>query len=417
MDAMKPGFAELFRLGLGRKARLAETMLGRGWIDAGDAGRARDMCALLPGDADHMLAVTLGCRAGGVPGGVAAGLGAVLPMLFALLAASVLVAVFGGVPAVAGALRGLAGGALAMILVAAFRQARRSLTHPVLYGFAAASLLMGFGLRLKFYGIIIVAVLIGIWMGQNRPDIFHARPPEAATPGEGAPVIPMPGGWRRAGWLGLWFGAAWLLASLGPRLVDGPEGLAPRLLNFGVRAGFFAFGGAYGALSFFGDMSQRFSWGGQGPLALGLGLAGLTPGPLLLAAQHGAFVESAAHAGALPSLSAGCLGALCMSLGLFLPGFYLPLTLAPRMEAVLAKGWLRAAVTGVDAAMVGVLCKIGLVFGAAVLWPAGFAAGPLDALPLAAGVVCLPFALRRGAVARIGLVAAGVIGAVWGFLA
>ena len=41
----------------------------------------------------------------------------------------------------------------------------------------------------------------------------------------------------------------------------------------------------------------------------------------------------------------------------------------------------------------------------------------MDALPLAAGVVCLPFALRRGAWARLGLVAAGVIGAVWGFFA
>lgn len=414
MEAEKPRFVQLFWLGLRRGARLAEALVGRGWVDAQEAGRARAMCRLLPGDAEHMLAVTLGCRTCGVRGGMAAGLGVVAPTLLALLAASVLAAILGAVPAVGGALRGLAGGALALIGIAAARQARRVLTHPVFYGFAAASLLMGFGLRLKFYGIIIVAVLLGIWLGQSRPDIFHARAGLGGAP-TGGDTNAGEGGWRRAGRLGLWFGAAWLLAEFCARLIDGPEGLAPRLLNFGVRAGFFSFGGAYGALSFFGDMSQRYAWGGQGALALGLGLAGLTPGPLLLAAQHGAFAESAVRAGSLAPVAAGCLGALGMSFGLLLPGFYLPLALAPRMDAVLASGWLRAAVAGVDAAMVGVMLKILLVFGGAVLWPSGLSAGFPDPLALCAGLLCLLVSLRMGT--RTGLAFAGVIGALWGLFA
>ena len=322
-----------------------------------------------------------------------------------------LAARFAEVPAVSGALRALAGGALAVIALALWRAARRALTHPVFYGFAAVSLLMGYGLHLKFYGVMVVAVLMGIWLGQVRPDIFC--PGVAALLGQRPSAGEGPSPWRRAGRLGLWFAAAWLVSALGLRLAAGPDALAPRLFNFAVRAGLLAFGGAYGALSFVSDMSLRLGWTGQDQLALGLGLAGLGPGPLLLAAQHAGFAAGMAHSGGLPPLAGGVLGAAGMAAGLFLPGFYLALVCAPRMEAVAAKPWLRAAGAGVAAAMVGVILKIGLLFGAAVLWPQGFWNGPLDPLPLAAAGVCLLLSLRRGAGPGLGLLACAVLGAAW----
>ncbi|OIO02828.1 MAG: hypothetical protein AUJ49_05480 [Desulfovibrionaceae bacterium CG1_02_65_16] len=397
-----------------RAARLDAELAERGWLAPEDVARARAMCRLLPGSQTQLLAVCLGWRLRGVPGGLAAGVCVLLPLALALLAASCLAARFSAGPAapvVDGALRGLAGGALAVIAVAFWRTAKSALTHPVFYGFAAVSLLMGYALHLKFYGVIIVAVLMGIWLGQVRPDIFC--PGGGAAPGAAAGSSP----WRRAGRLGLWFTAAWLMAGLAVRLLAGPEALAPRLLNFAVRAGFFAFGGAYGALSFISDMSLRLGWTGQDQLALGLGLAGLGSGPLLLAAQHAGFAASLAHPGGLAPMAAGALGALGMTFGLFLPGFYVALACAPRMEAVAAKPWLRAANAGVAAAMVGVILKIGLLFGAAVLWPQGLAGGgPLDTLPLVAACACLLLSLRRGAGPGLGLLASAVLGVAWALL-
>ena len=63
--------------------------------------------------------------------------------------------------------------------------------------------------------------------------------------------------------------------------------------------------------------------------------------------------------------------------------------------------------------MVGVILKIGLLLGAAVLWPGGFWSGPLDPLPLAAAGLCLLLSLRRGAGPGLGLLACAVLGAAW----
>jgi chromate transporter len=378
--------------------RLRAAFVARGWASEAEAGRGLALCRLLPGWLPHQLAVYLGWRSGGPGAGAVTGAlcGAALlaPSLLVMGIFCWLAGACGGEPPVAGALRALSGAALAVLARAAWRQGRRALRHPLFYGFAAVALLMEWALRLKFYGVVIVAVLMGLWLSQARPDVFGVAAPPA-------PVGRAP--WRaRTGRIFAAGALFWLAAGLPALLLSDAGSLLPRMFNFYTRAGFFAFGGAYGQLSFFADMARRLSWLDQARLAQGLGLCAAAPGAAFPVAQWAGFWTCLGHPAGLDPLLAGTLGGLLAVVGLHLPGTLLVLACAPRAEACAANRWLRAAVLGVDAAMVGVIVKLLLVFGAASLWPQGPGPGRLagaDPVVLAAAAV-MGLGLWRGKTPR-----------------
>jgi chromate transporter len=385
-----------------------EFVEARGWVAAADFERGCGLCALLPGPRSVLLAAYLCWRLYGWRGGAGAAALLVLPGAGALLGLSWLAAAGSGWPPVAGALRGLGGAAVAMAALALWRMARRSLSHPLLYGFALASFLMGFSLHLKFRGIVIAAGLMGLWLGSARPEIFC---PAGAAPSDGAE--PGLSGWRHSGRVAAALAACWLAVWLPVRLAAGPDCLAPRLMSFATQAGLFAYGGALPVLSHVWDGALRFGWTGGGAVAQGLGLAGAAPGPLFLAAQHVGFLAAWGHAGGLAPLLAGALGGLFISLGLLLPGFALLAAGAPFAARLAANTWLRSALTGINAALVGVVLRLCLAFGLAVILPGGWAGGGPDFLAL--GVACLAgLALWRGRVGALGVAwAAALAGAAW----
>jgi chromate transporter len=425
MSTSTPSFREFFRYWLrlgfvnfggpaGQIARLRRELAeSRGWMTPEEFDGAREFCGLLPGAPGHLLAVALGWRIFGVRGGVTAGALALLPGAALVLGLSLLAVACGETAMVSGALRGLAGAALALLVRALWREGRRVLTHPVLFGFAAASLLMGYVLHLKFYGVVVGAALMGLWLGQTLPGIFCPGLPPAGPEAQGRP-------WRRAGRLAVVFVLLWLAAETPELLAGGAGSMLPRILNFYVRAGFFAFGGAYGALAFVSDMALRLDWLGQGELARAFGLAGLAPGPLMLAAQHAGFVtafgQAAGGVGGPAPLVLGALGGILATFGLFLPGFFIVFATAPHMETVRASRWLRSAVTGISAAVVGAIAKLCLRLGAASLWPQGFAAGGPDTLVLAAFALGVLLLWRLDSRPYLALAACGAAGAAWTLL-
>jgi chromate transporter len=75
-----------------------------------------------------------------------------------------------------------------------------------------------------------------------------------------------------------------------------------------------------------------------------------------------------------PALS-GITGALVTTYATFLPCFFFIFLGAPYIEVLRGNKDLTGALTGITAAVVGVVLNLALVFGAAVIWPHGLAGG------------------------------------------
>jgi len=385
----------------------------RGWVEEKVFLRALNFCMVLPGPEAHQLAVYLGWRLFGYRGGAVAGLFFLLPSVFLLLFLSWLAAAHGEVPLVAGVFRGIAGAVVAIVGQALWRMARKSLTHPVFYGFAAASFIMGYALKLKFHGIVVAAGLMGLWLGTVRPDLFC---PGGVCLDEDAPTQPAGSPWRRIGRVTLAFLGLWLLVALPVYLLSGPGSLLPKLLAFYSRASFVTFGGAYAVLAYVSDMSLRLGWLTQEQLVLGLGLAETTPGPLIMVTQFTGFLTAWNSPGALSPLMAGILGGLLATFGMFLPSFYMVLAGAPHIETIAGHPRVRSALTGITAAIVGVILKLGVIFATATFWPAGVAGG-LDIFALVLAFLSGLALWRWNVGAHVLVLACGTLGAVWALFA
>ena len=78
----------------------------------------------------------------------------------------------------------------------------------------------------------------------------------------------------------------------------------------------------------------------------------------------------------LSPLAGGIVGALVTTYVTFLPTFLFIFLGAPYIEVVRGDRRLAGALTGVTAAVVGVILNLALLFGAAVIWPHGLASPP-----------------------------------------
>ncbi len=97
----------------------------------------------------------------------------------------------------------------------------------------------------------------------------------------------------------------------------------------------------------------------------GLALAETTPGPLILVTQYVGFfagwnAATAGHAGGLSPLAAGALAAALTTWVTFLPCFYFVLVGAPLVERASRDRRAHAALSGVTAAVVGVIATLAL---------------------------------------------------------
>lgn len=431
----KPSFREFFRYWLrlgfinfgGPAGQIAmmhkDLVAARGWVGDAIFQRALAFCMLLPGPEAHQLAVYLGWRLHGYRGGAVAGLFFLLPSVFLMLFLSWLAAAHGDVPLVAGVFRGIAGAVVAIVAQALWRMAKKSLKHPVFYGFALGSFLMGYALRLKFPGIVVAAGLLGLWLGGVRPELFcpggvclPADPEEPARRPEGS-------GWRHVGRVSLLFAGIWLAVALPVYLFSGPGSLLPKILTFYSRASFVTFGGAYAVLAYVTDMSMRLGWLTQEQLVLGLGLAETTPGPLIMVTQFTGFLTAWTQPGAMSPLAAGIIGGLLATFGMFLPSFFLVFAGAPYIESLTANPKLRAALTGITAAVVGVILKLGVIFATATFWPNGVSGGMnggffggLDAFALALALLSGLALWRFNTAVHLLVLACGAAGAAWTLL-
>jgi chromate transporter len=128
----------------------------------------------------------------------------------------------------------------------------------------------------------------------------------------------------------------------------------------------------------------------------GLALAESTPGPLIMVVQFVAFLGAYHNPGALDPWVAGVVASLLTTWVTFVPCFLFILLGVPYVERLRGNDALSAALTGITAAVVGVIANLGLYFAVHTLFgkTQTITAGPLNLqLPQVDSVRPVPVAI------------------------
>jgi chromate transporter len=129
------------------------------------------------------------------------------------------------------------------------------------------------------------------------------------------------------------------------------------------------FGGAYAVLAFVADRAvDSYGWLMPGEMARGLALAESTPGPLIMVVQFVAFLGAYRDPGGLDPWVAGLVASLLVTWVTFVPSFLFIFLGAPYVERLRGNVALAAALTGITAAVVGVIGNLAVFFAVHTLF-------------------------------------------------
>ncbi|MBI3042167.1 MAG: chromate efflux transporter [Betaproteobacteria bacterium] len=432
-------FAEAFRFWLklgfisfgGPAGQIAimhqELVERRRWISERRFLHALNYCMVLPGPEAQQLATYIGWLMHRTGGGVVAGGLFVLPSLFVLIALSWVYLAYGNVPAVAGALYGIKPAVTAIVLFAAYRIGTRALANRYLAAIAVAAFVAIFALDVPFPAIVLAAGMIGYAGGRYAPERFRAGSGHGAARKDFGPALigddtPVPAHarftWARfarvlAVGLAIWGGA---MAALLGRF--GWEAGLTQMGWFFTKAALLTFGGAYAVLPYvYQGAVEDYQWLTAAQMIDGLALGETTPGPLIMVVAFVGFVGGWAKAlfGPDALFLAGAVAATVVTCFTFLPSFVFILLGGPFVETTHGNLAFTAPLTGITAAVVGVIVNLAVFFAYHVLWPAGFS-GRLEWFSAALGVAAwlALWRYKNGIIPVI--LACGVIGLAWKLL-
>lgn len=248
-----------------------------------------------------------------------------------------------------------------------------------------------FFFKLPFPAIVAAAALGGLFMQRIFPQVFcksgfdfETRECRMEMP-ENTQITARP---SLSHFLCVFFVCLclWLAVVETTGLVFGFNSTLSQIALFFSKAAFVTFGGAYAVLSYITDVAVSSGWVTMQQMLIGLGLAESTPGPLIMVTQFVGFLGAWTLPGSLTPLTAGILGALITTYVTFLPSFFFIFAGAPFIEAMAGNQRLQAALTGVTAAVVGVVLNLAVWFGYKVILPNG---GSPDLFALASAGGCL----------------------------
>ncbi|WP_315530558.1 chromate efflux transporter [Delftia acidovorans] len=361
----------------------------RRWISEGRFLHALNYCMLLPGPEAQQLATYIGWLLHRTWGGIVAGGLFVLPSLLLLIALSWIYVAFGHVPAVAGIFYGIKPAVTALVVQAAWRVGSRTLRNGWLWGIAAAAFVAIFALKLPFPLIVLAAGALGYLGGRLAPRHFSPAGGHGPRGGSHGPAVidddtPTPAHarfrWRffcqvLAASLGLWALALGLLTA-----AFGWQGALTQMGWFFTKAALLTFGGAYAVLPYlYQGAVDHYHWLTATQMMDGLALGETTPGPLIMVVSFVGFLGgwSTQVFGPDALLPAGAAAALVVTFFTFLPSFAFILLGGPFIESTHGRLGFTAPLTGITAAVVGVIANLAVFFAWHVLWPQGWA-GPFD---------------------------------------
>lgn len=379
------------------------------WISQRRFLHALNFCHLLPGPEAQQLAIYIGWLLNGWTGGMIAGTLFVIPGVIALLALSALYVGAGSTALVTGLFAGIAPAVIAIVAQAVQRVASRALGHPLLIAIAAAAFLTLALLKVPFPVVVLAAAVLGWALSRRYPQLQRAR--TNAAPDGPVPLISddalhhdRPSTRRSllivAAGVVLWLAPVALVAGVfTPRSVFVDQGL------FFSGAALVTFGGAYAVLGYVAQQAVNvFHWLTPAEMVRGLALAETTPGPLIMVVQFVAFLGAYRNPGELNPWAAAVLASLLVTWVTFVPCFIFVFLGAPHIERLRGNTHLAGALTGITAAVVGVIADFSLYFTVHTLFSATvpWQWGPIQAdIPVLSSWDPLAFAIAALACALI----------------
>ena len=288
------------------------------WISEVQFQRLLAVYQVLPGPEAHELCVYFGRLRGGKMGGFLAGLGFMLPGFLLMLGLSALYVEADIAEHLDSLFYGLSAAVGALVARALVRLGTSFIRDLPLAAIAAA----GFALTL-FAEASFVLVLLGGGLAYEL--------------------------WRNArGWLGQapsfspGLGAiAWLVA--GAVTI----GLTGEIFFEGLKAGLLTFGGAYTVVPFLHDSALgSHHWLTESQFVDGLAIGGILPAPLIIFATFVGY------------MAGGLVGALVITLGVFLPAFCFPIFFHRQLVAIAENERLHQFLLGVAAGVVGLIAAV-----------------------------------------------------------
>jgi chromate transporter len=354
------------------------------WISEKRFLHALNYCMVLPGPEAQQLATYIGWMMHRTWGGIVSGGLFVLPSLAILMGLTWIYMAYGNVPLVAGVFYGIKPAVTAIVCFAAWRIGSRALNNAALWAISLAAFVAIFVFGVPFPYIVFGASIIGYIGGRVAPQKFSVGSHGGAGKRYGAALIdddtPAPAhakfAWPRlvlvlAVFLAVWAGALGTLVAL-----LGWESTLAQMGWFFTKAALLTFGGAYAVLPYvYQGAVENYHWLTATQMIDGLALGETTPGPLIMVVAFVGFVGAWTQAAFGPHslVLAGCAGAVVATFFTFLPSFLFILLGGPLVESTHGNLKFTAPLTGITAAVVGVIGNLAVFFAWHVLWPQGFA--------------------------------------------
>ncbi len=354
----------------------------RRWISEHRFLHALNYCMVLPGPEACQLAIYTGWLLHGLRGGLLAGLLFFMPAFFLLSLLAGIYLAFGDMPSVQGIFYGIKPAVVAVVVFAAWRIGSRSIRNGVLLAIAASAFVGIFFFKIDFPWIVLAAGVLGAIGGKLMPDKFAAGGGHGAAHKQYGPAVidddtpPPPHAgfsWRKLGLTITAFVAVWALAMLSLRG-------EPDLLHMGdffTKAAFLTIGGAYAVLPYvYQGGVEHYGWLTGPQMMDGLALGETTPGPLIMIVTWVGYVGGVSKAVAASPVAAGLAGAAVATFFTFLPSFLFIVAGGPLVEATRGELKFTAPLTGITAAVVGVILNLAAFFAWHTFWPLATEAAP-----------------------------------------
>jgi chromate transporter len=301
------------------------------WISKEHFNRVLAIYQVLPGPEAHELCVYFGMIARGRLGGLLAGLGFMLPGFILMFLLSWLYVTYGlTTTGFAPAFYGIQPAVIALIVRAVHRIGSHVITDRWLL---AITLVAGMA---QFFGL-------GFWLTlplAGLAYVFARRKQYALALILGVVLL----------------GAALVFASnltASQTIILAADGTRPSvftLFGSGLKSGLLTFGGAYTVIPFLrADAVGSGGWMSDSQFLDGLALSGILPAPLIIFSTFVGY------------LGGGAVGAVLLTIGIFLPAFLFTLVGHNFLERLISNPSLHTFLEGVTAGVVGLIAATSVV--------------------------------------------------------
>lgn len=383
------------------------------WISEQRFLHALNYCMLLPGPEAQQLATYIGWLMHKTRGGLIAGGLFLLPGAIIMMGLAWAYIAFGNTTIAQSLLWGIKPAVIALVCFAVYRIASKTLNHWPWWAIAIAAFVAVSVLKIGFPWVVLAAAMCGAIVGRIRPSWVNGGHGASKVKAHDPAVIddhtPTPAHAKFSAPHSVVLLTIFIAIALAVYALL-PSAALKDMAQFFSQAALVTFGGAYAVLPYVTQAAvEKFQWLTTAQMMDGLALGETTPGPLILVLTFVGYLGGVSKAVAETPLAAGFLAGSVATFFTFLPSFAMIFAGAPFIESSRKSLALQAPLTGITAAVVGVIASLAMFFAQHAFWPDGMSGRfdwPECVIAIAATIAFVRF--KRGTIEVI--VACAVIG-------